>query len=58
MITQGDQVYVLIKASNVNLIKIKGLYPITQVYTNGTMITLSGSVNEQINIRWLKPVFW
>ena len=33
----------------------EGPYPITKVYTNGTVRIRRGSVNEQINIRRLTP---
>ena len=33
----------------------EGPYPVTKVYTNGTVRIRRGSVNEQINIRRLTP---
>ena len=35
----------------------KGPYPITQVFTNGTVRIQRSSVNELINILLLEPVF-
>ena len=35
----------------------KGPYPITDVFTNGTVCIQCGAVNERINIRRLEPHF-
>ena len=35
----------------------KGPYPITEVFTNGTVCIQRGNVNERINIRRLEPHF-
>ena len=35
----------------------EGPYPITEVFTNGTVCIQRGTVNERINIRRLEPHF-
>lgn len=54
----GSQVYVTKDGIHRKLDGPKlGPYPITEVYTNGTVRIQKGAVNERINIRRLEPHF-
>ena len=54
----SDQAYVRIQGIKRKLDNTKkGQYPITQVFTNGTVKIQRGSVNERINILLLELVF-
>jgi len=54
----GDKVFVTIKDIQGKLDNPKdGPYPITQIFTNGTVRIQKGIVNERINIRRLEPYF-
>ena len=54
----GQQVYVIRDGIFCKLDGPKlGPFPITDIYTNGTVRIQRGSVNERINIRWLEPHF-
>ena len=54
----GDQVYVEMTGIYLKLTYRKHKpYRITEVFTNGTVRVQQGQVNEQINIRRLKPHF-
>ena len=55
---EQDKVYVTPNGINRKLDYCKkGLYTITQIYTNGTTQIQQGSVNARINIRRLEPYF-
>ena len=54
----GQQVYVIRDGIFRKLEGPKfGPFPITDIYTNGTVRIQRGSINEQINIRRLEPHF-
>ena len=50
-----DKVLVRNKKENKYEKTYGGPYPITQVWNNGNVKILWGSVQEHINIRWIKP---